>query len=72
MMSRFQLPVEAVSFYSNFPFVQLIVRLPEGVSFGDLIVTVSVDGRLSNPARISIQQYEERNKVHPGPRPVVL
>lgn len=53
--NHFQLPLEAVAFYSIFPFQQLIVRLPENLSTGVLFVTVNVNGSSSNTARISIQ-----------------
>jgi hypothetical protein len=53
--NHFQLQLEFVAFYSSFPFQQLIVRLPENLSTGELFVTVSVNGSLSNTARISIK-----------------
>ena len=52
---QFQLPLEAVARYSSFPFAQLIVRLPENLSPGDLIITVTVNGQPSNTARISVK-----------------
>lgn len=52
---HFQLPIEAFAFYTNFPFQQLIVRLPENLSTGTLFVTMSVNGELSNTVRISIK-----------------
>jgi hypothetical protein len=51
----FQLPLEAIAFYSTLPFSQLIVRLPENLSPGDLMVTVTVNGQPSNSARILIR-----------------
>lgn len=53
--TRFQLPLEAIAFYSIFPFSQWIVRLPENLSPGDIMVSVRVNGQLSNSARISIK-----------------
>lgn len=53
--NRFQLPLEAIAFYSVFPFQQLIVRLPENLSTGELFVTVTVNGSVSNTGRISIK-----------------
>lgn len=53
--NHFQLPLEAVAFSSFFPFQILIVRLPENLSTGTLFVTVSVNGGLSNTARITIK-----------------
>ena len=52
--NHFQLPLEVVAFYSSFPFQQLIIRLPENLSTGELFVTVIVNGNSSNTARISI------------------
>lgn len=54
-LRQFQLPVEALAAFSNFPFEQLIVRLPGNVAVGDLMITVVVNGQLSNTARISIK-----------------
>ena len=51
--NQFQLPLEVVAFYSAFPFQQLVVRLPENLSTGELFVTVTVNGVASNTARIS-------------------
>jgi Tol biopolymer transport system component len=54
--NHFQLPLEAVlKLPGNNPFGQLIVRLPEGLSSGDLLITISTQGQVSNKARISIQ-----------------
>lgn len=53
--NRFVLPLEGIAFYSIFPFQQLIVRLPENLSTGELFVTVTVNGTVSNTARISIK-----------------
>jgi hypothetical protein len=53
--NQFVLPLEVVAFYSIFPFQQLIVRLPENLSAGELLVTVTVNGVASNTARISIK-----------------
>jgi|SRR5829696_91217 len=53
--NHFQLPLEAVAFYTIFPFQQLIVRLPENLNTEVLFVTVSVNGNSSNTARISIK-----------------
>ena len=52
---EFLLPPEAIAFYSTLPFSQLIVRLPENLSPGDLMVTLTVNGQPSNSARISIK-----------------
>ena len=54
--NHFALPLEVVGFYSSFPFQQLIVRLPENLSTGELFITVIVNGSSSNTARISIRQ----------------
>lgn len=53
--NQFQLPLEAIAFYSRVPLSQLIVRLPENLSPGDFMVTVTVNGQPSNSARISIK-----------------
>jgi Tol biopolymer transport system component len=53
--NQFQLPLEAIAFYSSFPFTQLIVRLPDNLSLGDVMVTVRINGQPSNSARISIK-----------------
>ncbi|HEU4712901.1 MAG TPA: carboxypeptidase regulatory-like domain-containing protein [Pyrinomonadaceae bacterium] len=53
--NQFQLPLEIVAFSSIRPFQQLIVRLPQNLSTGELTITVSVNGGLSNAARISIK-----------------
>jgi len=53
--NQFQLPLEVIAFHSIFPFSQWIVRLPENLSPGDLMVTVTVNGQPSNSARISIK-----------------
>jgi len=53
--NQFQLPLEVIAFNSRLPFTQLIVRLPENLSPGDLMVTVTVNGQASNSARISIK-----------------
>jgi hypothetical protein len=53
--NHFQLPLEVVAFSSFFPFQTLIVRLPENLSTGTLFVTVSVNGGVSNTARISVK-----------------
>lgn len=53
--NQFQLQLEAVAIFSGFPFSQLIVRLPENLSPGDLMITVNVNGQPSNTARISIK-----------------
>jgi Tol biopolymer transport system component len=52
--NHFQLPLEAVVIFSDVSFRQLIVRLPENLPTGELLVTVSVNGQLSNSARIQI------------------
>ncbi|HSE23746.1 MAG TPA: carboxypeptidase regulatory-like domain-containing protein [Pyrinomonadaceae bacterium] len=52
--NHFQLPLEAVVFFNDFSFKQLIVRLPENLPTGELVVTVTVNGQLSNSARIQI------------------
>ena len=51
----FLLDLEAVVGFSRFPFVQMTVRLPENLSPGDLMITVTVDGQPSNTARISVK-----------------
>lgn len=53
--NQVQLPLEAVAFYSVFPFQQLIVRLPENLNTSLLFITVTVNGNPSNTARISIK-----------------
>lgn len=53
--TQFVLTLEAVIGFTAFPFNQLIVRLPENLSPGDLMVTVTVDGQPSNAARISVK-----------------
>jgi len=53
--NHFQLPLEVIAFNSRLPFQQLVVRLPENLSTGELLVTVSVNGGLSNTARISVK-----------------
>jgi len=53
--NQFQLPLEVLGVSSFFPFQQLVVRLPENLSTGELFVTVSVNGSLTNTARISIK-----------------
>ena len=53
--NHFLLPLEAVALYSNAPFQQLIVRLPQNLSTQVLFVTVSVNGSSSNTTRISIK-----------------
>ena len=54
--NHIQLPLEAVAFYSIFPFQQLIVRLPENLNTPLLFVTVRVNGSSTNTARISMKQ----------------
>ena len=53
--NQFQLQLETVVIDTRFPFVQFIVRLPENLSPGDLMITVNVNGQPSNTARISIK-----------------
>ncbi|HKU74603.1 MAG TPA: carboxypeptidase regulatory-like domain-containing protein, partial [Pyrinomonadaceae bacterium] len=53
--NQFQLPLEAIAFYTTLPFSQIIVRLPGNLSPGDLMLTVTVNGQPSNSARISIK-----------------
>jgi Tol biopolymer transport system component len=53
--NHFQLPLEAVGFSPILPFQQLVVLLPDNLSTGELFVTVSVNGGLSNTARIAIK-----------------
>lgn len=53
--NQVQLPLEAVAFYTVFPFQQLIVRLPDNLNTSLLFVTVTVNGNPSNTARISIK-----------------
>lgn len=54
--NHFQLPLEAIATTSGSnPLIQLIVRLPENLSAGDLWITVSTPGFISNKAKISIQ-----------------
>jgi protocatechuate 3,4-dioxygenase beta subunit len=53
--NHFQLPLEVVGFSLSFPFQQLVVRLPENLSTGELVVTITVNGRQTNAARISIK-----------------
>jgi hypothetical protein len=53
--NHFQLPLEAIAFYTFFPFQQLIVRLPENLSTQVLFVTVNVNGSGTNTARIAIK-----------------
>ena len=53
--TQFVLTLEAVIGFTAFPFNQLIVRLPENLSPGDLMVTITVDGQPSNAARISVK-----------------
>jgi Calx-beta domain/Carboxypeptidase regulatory-like domain/WD40-like Beta Propeller Repeat len=53
--NHFLLPLEVVVFNSRFPFQQLIVRLPENLSTGELFVTISVNGSWSNTARFAIK-----------------
>lgn len=53
--NHFQLPLEVVGFSSSLPFQQLIVRLPDNLSTGELLVTVTVNGHPTNAARISIK-----------------
>jgi hypothetical protein len=54
--NHIQLPLEAVAFYSIFPFQQLIVRLPENLNTPLLFVTVRINGSATNTARIAIKQ----------------
>src|SRR6185369_5154682 len=54
--NHFQLPLEAVAFYTIFPFQQIVVRLPENLNTPLLFITVRVNGSSSNTARISIKQ----------------
>lgn len=54
--NHFVLPLEAVAFYTIFPFQQLVVGLPGNLSSQVLFITVSVNGSSSNSARISIKQ----------------
>ena len=54
--NHIQLPLEAVAFYTFFPFQQVIVRLPENLNTPILFVMVSVNGSASNTARIAIKQ----------------
>jgi len=53
--NHFQFPLEAVVTFNDFSFKQLIVRLPENLPTGELLVTVTVNGQLSNRARIQIE-----------------
>lgn len=53
--NHLQLPLEAIAVSSAFPFRQLIVRLPTNLPPGDLLITIRVNGFLSNSARISIK-----------------
>jgi Tol biopolymer transport system component len=56
LLNHFQLPLEAViSYTGNAPFRQVIVLLPENLSAGDLLITISTNGLVSNKARITIQ-----------------
>src|SRR6266516_1952285 len=51
--NHFQLPLEAlVKLPGNNPFTQLVVRLPENLNAGDLLVTIRVGNLVSNKARI--------------------
>ena len=54
--NHIQLPLEAVAFYTFFPFQQIIVRLPENLNTPLLFVTVSINGSATNTARIAIKQ----------------
>jgi hypothetical protein len=54
--NHIQLTLEAVAFYSIFPFQQLIVRLPENLNTPLLFVTVRINGSATNTARIAIKQ----------------
>jgi hypothetical protein len=54
--NHFQLPLEAVfKLPGNNPLRQLIVRLPENLSSGELLIGISAPSVVSNKARISIQ-----------------
>ena len=53
--NRFQLPLEIVGVSSFFPFRQLIVRLPENLPAGELMIIVSANGGPSDPARITLK-----------------
>lgn len=53
--NRFELPFEILGVSSFFPFQQLVVRLPENLSTGELIITVTVNGSVTNVGRISIK-----------------
>jgi hypothetical protein len=55
LQRQFPLQLEAVALFSSFPFSQLIVRLPENLPPGDLMVTVTVNDQPSNAARISVK-----------------
>jgi hypothetical protein len=52
---QFQIPLEVVAIFTNAPFSQLVVRLPETLPAGDLFLRVSVNGVASNLARITIK-----------------
>ena len=54
--NHLQLPLEAIAFYTIFPFQQIVVRLPENLNTPLLFITVRVNGSSSNTARISIKQ----------------
>jgi hypothetical protein len=54
---HFSLPLEAVvKVPGNNPFRQLIVRLPENLDSGELLLTISVGGTASNRVRISVRR----------------
>ena len=54
-LNQFQLPLEVLAVSSVLPFQQLTVRLPSNLTTGELMVTVTVNGKASNKARITIK-----------------